>query len=530
MRIYVLQALSVLLLVLAVVWFVFEPGFEPVITAVAGLVGLFSAEFMKPGSRDRDLPLTTHKSASTGSEPGESSRKSIVVLPFDNLSPDSGDAYFADGLTEEIITHLSCCGLLRVISRNSAMALKDTRKDTRTIGRELSVQCVLEGSVRRAGDDLRITAQLIDAETDTHLWAKTYEGTIRDVFEIQEEVARSIVGELQLELRPEEERRLTERPIDNPQAYDCYLRARYETEFFAQDGYDRAIEHLQAGLELVGENSALLAGMGYVYFHYSNIGLGEEDYADKAEEYAQRALVLDPESAEAHLVLGCIFQAFRGNPRLAFHHLRSGLRIKPDDAHLLYWTVIGQYAVGKSDSSHPLVERLQQVDPLSPYTRWLPAGVDLGLGRFEEASDFPWYQLPKVPHFDFFHSLALTYAGRFEQAQALIGERTDGQSDDLFFQMMRVLGRAIEGEAEPLLQLLSGTRAKTMERDPVWAYYGASFCALVGLEEKAMEWVSLAADRGFFNYPCDLIRFVIDLYLLPYGIIFSKIFFSGFSC
>jgi tetratricopeptide (TPR) repeat protein len=381
------------------------------------------------------------------------------------------------------------------------MALKDTRKDTRTIAKELDVQCVLEGSVRRAGDDVRITAQLIDAGTDTHLWTETYEGTLKDVFEIQEKVARSIVDELQLELKPEEEQRLTERPIDNPQAYDCYLRARHETEVFTKDGFDRAIEHLQAGLDLVGENAALLAGMGYVYFHYANIGVGKEDYADRAEEYARKALDLNPHSAWAHLVLGCVFQAFRGNPRQAFHHLRSGLKIKPDDPHLLYWFTIGQYPVGKSDESEPLVRRLQEVDPLSPYARWLPAGVDLGLGKFDQASDFAWHQLPQTPHFDFFHTLALTYAGRVDQALSLIHERAQEESDDLFLQMMRVLGRAIGGEPEPLSHLLSGEKSKTIRRDPVWAYFSASFCALAGLEERAMELLSVAVDQGFLNYP-----------------------------
>jgi adenylate cyclase len=131
-----------------------------------------------------------------GEPPTPGDRKSIVVLPFDNMSPDPNDAYFADGLTEEIITNLSYVRSLRVISRNSAMALKGTEKSTRAIAAELDVQYVLEGSVRKAGDELLITAQLIDGPNDAHLWAEKYAGTFDDIFRIQENVARSIVDAL----------------------------------------------------------------------------------------------------------------------------------------------------------------------------------------------------------------------------------------------------------------------------------------------------------------------------------------------
>lgn len=141
-------------------------------------------EVRPEGSREtpNDPPPTVDAAIDTS----DTDRKSIVVLPFDNVSPDPGDAYFADGLTEEIITHLSCCGLLRVISRNSAMVLKGTQKSTRAIREELDVEYVLEGSVRKAGTDLRITAQLIDAASDEHFWAEKYDGVLQDVFGMQD--------------------------------------------------------------------------------------------------------------------------------------------------------------------------------------------------------------------------------------------------------------------------------------------------------------------------------------------------------
>ncbi len=161
---------------------------------------------------------------------------SIAVLPFGNLSPDPDNEFFADGLTEEVIADLSVIRALRVISRTSAMHFKGTNKDLRAIARELQVRYVLEGSVRRAGMSLRVTAQLIDAENDSHVWAEKYSGSIEDVFAIQEEISRKIVNALQLRLTDAEARGIAERPIDNAAAYDCYMRARHEVYRFTADG------------------------------------------------------------------------------------------------------------------------------------------------------------------------------------------------------------------------------------------------------------------------------------------------------
>jgi TolB-like protein len=183
-----------------------------------------------------------------------SPKTSIVVLPFDNLSPDPQDAYLSDGLTEEVTADLSHLRSLRVISRSSAMALKGSQKDVRTIGKELNVRYVLEGSVRKAGDDLRITAQLIDAAVDEHLWAEKYSGTIEDVFTMQEQVSRSIVDSLELQLTP------------NLQAYECYLRALSATWLLSEESHERALDLIERGLEIAGDSDLLYAAKGLVYY------------------------------------------------------------------------------------------------------------------------------------------------------------------------------------------------------------------------------------------------------------------------
>ena len=208
---------------------------------------------------------------------------SIVVLPFKDFSEKKENEYFSDGLTEEIITDLSQVKNLLVISRSSAMTFKDTKKKVTEIGKELNVQNVLEGSVRKDSNNVRITAQLIEAKNDTHLWAEKYSGTMDDIFDIQEKVSRSIVDALALKLTPEEEQKLAKRPIKNIQAYECYLRARQESWLFTPDALERALGYLQNGLDIIGENALLYAGMGYVYSQCVNLGFDMEANIVKAK-------------------------------------------------------------------------------------------------------------------------------------------------------------------------------------------------------------------------------------------------------
>ncbi|HEX2461572.1 MAG TPA: FlgO family outer membrane protein, partial [Vicinamibacterales bacterium] len=197
----------------------------------------------------------------------------IVVLPFTNLSPDPDNEYFADGLTDEVIADLSKIRSLRVISRTSSMALKGTSKDVRAIGRELRVRFVLEGTVRRAADGLRISARLIDASSDECLWTEKYDGRVEDVFAMQERLARTIVDALQLQLTADEHKQLAAHPIDNVHAYECYLQARQEAYRWRQDAIDHAIQLLRNGLAIIGENAELYAALGRTHLQYREAGI-----------------------------------------------------------------------------------------------------------------------------------------------------------------------------------------------------------------------------------------------------------------
>ena len=219
---------------------------------------------------------------------------------------------------------------MRVISRTSAMMLKGTKKDMKTIGRELNVHYVLEGSVRKAGNDLRITAQLIDATSDAHLWAEKYKGTLNDVFDIQEKVSRSIVDELKLTLSPEEKKKINERPIENVQAYEYYLKANAEIFKYTEDAINNAIRYIQNALDIIGDNALLYSAMALGYWNLVNVGAKQDYYITKSEECIKKALMIDPEFPKAHAALGWI-HTLKGNQQEAVYHLKRALAINPDE-------------------------------------------------------------------------------------------------------------------------------------------------------------------------------------------------------
>ncbi len=273
--------------------------------------------------------------------------KSIVVLPFTDLSPQKDQEYFCDGMTEEIITDLSHVNELLVISRSSAMTFRGSIKTVRDIARDLNVGYVLEGSVRKAGNDLRITAQLIDAVTDTHIWAEKYSGTLDDIFDIQERVSRSVVKALELILTSEEAGRMAERPIGNVAAYDCYLKAKHDIWSFTKEGTERAVQYLQNALDILGENANLYAGLGLAYFQLVNLGIKQEEYLEKARGYAQKTFALDPGSPQGHAVRGYVGM-LEGDMRGAISHLKKAISSDPGDADTVGWLGWFYLLVGKA--------------------------------------------------------------------------------------------------------------------------------------------------------------------------------------
>ena len=430
--------------------------------------------------------------------------KSIVVLPFTDLSPQKDQEYFCDGMTEEIITDLSHVHDLLVISRNSAMTFRGTQKKTSDIAKEVNVRYVLEGSVRKASNDLRITAQLIAATNDAHIWAEKYSGTLDDVFDIQEKVSRSIVKALKLILTSAEAEKLVARPIDNVAAYECYLKAKHEVFSFTKEGTERAVKHLQNGLDIIGENASLYAGLGLAYFQLVNLGIKQEEYLDKAREYAQKAFALDPSSPQGHAVMGYI-NMLEGDMRLAISHLKKAASSDPGDADTVGWLGWFYLVVGKASAAVPLIERSFKIDPVNPNWHLLRGLINVFEGHFELAAEqlsVGYEMAPHMPMNQFWYALGLAYSKRFQESLSILEiDMGASSSDDAFKKMSEFLRASLRGEKEKISHLQTPDFLRTMKRDLQLSYHAASFYSYLDQPNDALDWLENAINRGFYNYP-----------------------------
>jgi non-specific serine/threonine protein kinase len=430
--------------------------------------------------------------------------KSIVVLPFEDMSPDKDNEYFSDGLTEEIITDLSQIHELRVISRNSAMALKGTRKNTKTIGQELKIQYVLEGSVRKAGNNLRITAQLIDAKTDIHLWAEKYGGTLDDVFDIQERVSRSIVDTLKLKLSPNENARISEHPIENIQAYEYYLKARHEIMLFTEEGFERAIGHLNNGLKILGENALLLRGIGFARFQQLNIGANSDRtlIAD-IEEYASRIHKCNSESPHGFFLHGCS-AVLKGDFIEAVKQWRQSFNIDPYDPDTLLLLGAHSLSTGQPDFSRELFNTLVTIDPLIPINHMLISYSDLYKGQpkanlkalkkaVKEGSDVPILMWCAVRIF--------AAAGEMDKASSVAEQLNNEHPMTMFSRSANALIFALKGKKEDALNQITKDVYEHALHDCEWATALIECYAIIKENEKALDLLEHSVNGGLINYP-----------------------------
>jgi non-specific serine/threonine protein kinase len=256
-------------------------------------------------------------------------RKSIAVLPFRNMVAGPENEWFSDGLTEDILTQLSKIDDLRVISRTSVMLYKDSKKNLREIGKELGVATILEGSVRRAGDRVRIGGQLIDARTDEHIWAETYDREMRDIFDIQSDVAQNIAVALRAKLSPKEKERIERKPTENLTAYDCYLKGREYYYRYSKENNEIAIGFFKKALNLDPDYALAHAGLADAYSQGVEKFGFTPTWVDRALELAERAILINPDCAEAHKALGLAYQT-KGWLRKAVSAYQKAVELNPN--------------------------------------------------------------------------------------------------------------------------------------------------------------------------------------------------------
>jgi len=429
--------------------------------------------------------------------------KSIIVLPFENISSDPEQEYFSDGLTEEVITDLSHIDGLLVISRSSAMTFKGAKTTIKEITDKMNVRYVLEGSVRKSGNNLRITAQLIDASTDTHLWAEKYNGTLEDVFDIQERVSQSIANTLKIELSSWEKKKIQERPIDDVFAYDCYKRAYPEMMSMSKERLEHGLNLLQKGLDIAGENAVIYAGMAFAYFQFVNLGIEHEKNIKKAEEFVQKAFNLNPELSEAHCVMGLV-NWLNGKGDKAIYHLAQAHESKPEDPEIMVWLALGYSIIGKIEAGKSLIDRCIKVDPINPLNDAVTGWNHFFGGRFDLALNSllgAYNSMPESGMNQFWKSLALLYNDRADEAYEFICKYVEEPGRDVWSQLTIFLKYVIKGEKGKLTSLLTPDFVKSIQIDFQNSYHIASFYSYLGEKEKSLEYLENAINKGFINYP-----------------------------
>jgi len=351
--------------------------------------------------------------------PHSGSIHSIAVLPLENLSHDPEQEFFAQGMTEDLITNLAKISALRVISRTSVMQYKGTNKQLPQIAKELNVDAVVEGSVQRSGDRVRITAQLIEAADDKHLWAESYDRDLRDVLSLQDQVARQIARTVQVQLTPQEEAQLAGGHSINPNAYQLYLQGRFHWNKGDEQELKKSIEYYRQALAEDPNDALAYSGLADSYSAFSDWYLAPRKVMPQAKAAVTKALELDESLAAAHNSLCFIHTIYDWDWQGAERECRRAIELNPNfaDAHDNYASYLA--ALGQWDRAMAELHRAEELDPLS-FHIYSDGALDFYLARrYDEAVEQAHKAIELQPDFFLAHSnLAMVYVqmGRLPEA------------------------------------------------------------------------------------------------------------------
>jgi TolB-like protein/Tfp pilus assembly protein PilF/predicted Ser/Thr protein kinase len=424
---------------------------------------------------------------------GPSQINSIAVLPLKNLSGDPKEDYFAEGMTEALITDLSKIGALRVISRTSAMRYKGVEKPLQEIADELEVNAIVEGSVLRAGDRVRITAQLIEVASDRTLWAESYERDLSDVLALQGEVARTIAEQIKVTLTPQEQALLAHARSLNPQAHEAYLRARYHWNRFTEEDFRKSVEFYQLAIRSEPGYALAYAGLADSLAVTGWFGFEPADAVfPRAREAARKAIALDPMLAEGYTSLAHINSVYEWEWEQAEQNFRRALELRPGHAWTHQWYAdFLMFPAGRPEEALAEIRRARELDPVSPISNATLAWLLYLAGRPDEAIEQARKTLALDPNFALGHSnLGLAYLQKKLYPQAMAEFETAAQLDPHapMYPALIAVGHAAAGRKEQARKLLEELKARK-GHESVPPYFLAWVAASLGANDEAMTWL-----------------------------------------
>ena len=424
--------------------------------------------------------------------------RSLAVLPLENLSGDPSQDYFAESMTDELITNLGQISALRVISRTSAMQYKtSSRKPLPEIARELNVDAIVEGSVVRSGDQVRITAQLIQARADKHLWARSYEGNARDILTLQRQIASAIAEQVRIQLTPQQQALLKTEHVVNPDAYEDYLRGHYVVETGAIDGYERSIVYFNQAIAKDPVNAPAYAGLAESYIELGHmVRISPEQAFPIARKAALRAIELDESLADSHLALANVKFLYDWDFPSAEREFLRALELNPNSLNARADYADYLIAMGRSDESIAERRRNLEIDPLSRRPIWALATGYYWARRYDEAITQSRYGIELDPnhwsgHLDL--GLALEQKHQFPEAMSELQKAIETSNDKTWVSFI-AHDMALSGDRAGAQKIIADLQ-QLSKRTYVSPWLFAMIYPDLGNKEKALTWLEKCYKR-----------------------------------